>query len=250
MDLAGRCALVTGGGTGVGRAVVLDLARAGVAVAVNYSRSEREALATADEARELGVRAIAVAADVADDAAVRGMVERVVADLGGLDMVVNSAGITVQVPHGDLEGLDDAAWDRVLGVNLKGPFNVIRAAAPHLRRAGGAVVNIGSIAGVHGIGSSIPYCASKAALNNLTVTLARVLAPEVRINTVAPGLIDTRWWQERPEYAVVREFVEKKALLHRICQPEDVARLVRELLCNELVTGEVVVIDGGMARAL
>ncbi len=250
MDLAGRCALVTGGGTGVGRAVVLDLARAGAAVAVNYSRSEHAARATADEARQLGVRALAVAADVADAGAVRAMVERVVADLGGLDMVVNSAGITVQVPHADLDGLDDAAWDRVLGVNLKGPFNVIRAAAPYLRQARGAVVNIGSIAGVHGIGSSLPYCASKAALNNLTVTLARVLAPEVRINTVAPGFIDTRWWQERPEYALVREFAEKRALLHRICQPEDVARLVLDLLRNDLVTGEVVVIDGGMARAL
>ena len=156
MELRGRAALVTGGGTGVGRAIVLDLARAGCAVAVNYSRSEAEARATADEARQLGVQAMLVRADVAEDAAVRGMVEQVVADLGRLDIVVNSAGVTVQVPHADLEALDDAAWDRVLGVNLKGPFNVIRAAMPHLRLSQGAVVNIGSIAGVHGIGSSPP----------------------------------------------------------------------------------------------
>ncbi len=250
MELRGRAALVTGGGTGVGRAIVLDLARAGCAVAVNYSRSEAEARATADEARQLGVQAMLVRADVAEDAAVRGMVEQVVADLGRLDIVVNSAGVTVQVPHADLEALDDAAWDRVLGVNLKGPFNVIRAAMPHLRLSQGAVVNIGSIAGVHGIGSSLPYCASKAALNNLTMTLARVLAPEVRINTVAPGFIDTRWWKERPEYQLVRDFAARRAPLGKVCQPEDVSQMVLALLGNDLITGEVVVLDGGFARAV
>jgi 3-oxoacyl-[acyl-carrier protein] reductase len=246
MDLEGKVALVTGAGVGTGRAVVLELARRGSDVAVNYSRSEAEAAATAEEARALGVRATTVQADVGDDRQVRAMVAATIAELGRLDVVVNNAGVTAFIPHAHLEGVAEADWERILGVNLKGPFYVIRAALPALRAGSGSIVNLSSIAGVHGIGSSIPYCASKAALNIMTVALARALAPEVRVNAVAPGFIDTRWWKGREGYDTIKQLATDHTPLKRICQPEDVARVVVDLATADLVTGQVLVVDGGM----
>ncbi len=246
MELSNKAALVTGGGVGTGRAVALELARSGCAVAVNYSRSRAEAESTAEEARALGVRAIAVGADIASDAAVRAMVERTAGELGRLDFLVNNAGTTEKIPHADLEAVTDDAWNRIFDTNLKGAFYAIRAAAPWLRREGGAVVNVSSIGGVYGIGSSVPYCASKAALNSLTVTLARALAPEIRVNAVAPGFIDTRWWKESPAYEAVKAAATQLAPLKRVAQPEDVARDVVHLLRAPFVTGQVLVCDGGI----
>ena len=246
MDLGGKVALVTGGGVGTGRAVVLALAGRGCDVVVNYSRSREEAETTTAEARALGVRALALCADVSDDAAVRAMVDRAVGELGGLDVLVNNAGITSFIAHNDLEGVRDADWDKILGVNLKGPFYAVRAGTPALRARRGAIVNVSSVAGVYGIGSSIPYCASKAALNIMTVALARALAPEIRVNAVAPGFIDTRWWKERDGYEAVKQFAAERSPLKRVCQPEDVAKVVVDLVTSEMVTGQVVVIDGGM----
>lgn len=245
MDVAGKAALITGGGTGTGRAVALELARRGCHVAVNYSKSRDEAEATAADIRALGVRGLALQADVADDAAVRRMVDEAAAQLGRLDVLVNSAGTTVFVPHGDLEGLADADWDRVFATNVKGAFHAIRAALPWLRREAGAVVNISSIAGVYAIGSSLAYCASKAALNNLTVALARALAPAVRVNAVAPGFIDTRWWKDFPAYEAMKSFAVAQTLVGKACQPEDVAATVVHLVTADFVTGQVWVIDGG-----
>jgi 3-oxoacyl-[acyl-carrier protein] reductase len=246
MDLRDKVALVTGGGVGTGRAVAIELARAGCRVAVNYSRSRDEAEATADEIRSLGAAAITVQADVADDAAVRAMVERTTKELGRLDVLVNNAGVTSFIAHADLEGVKEEDWNRIIGVNLKGPFYAVRAAAPALRAVHGAIVNVSSIAGVSGIGSSIPYCASKAALNIMTVALARALAPEIRVNAVAPGFIDTRWWKDRDGYEAVKHFATERTPLKKVCQPEDVAAVVLGLLHSELVTGQVVVVDGGM----
>jgi 3-oxoacyl-[acyl-carrier protein] reductase len=246
MDLKGKVALVTGAGVGTGRAIALELAGRGVDVAVNYSRSEAEALATAADARALGVRAIAVKADVASDDEVRAMVASTLAELGRLDILVNNSGVTAFIPHADLEGVSEADWERILGVNLKGPFYAIRAALPALRADGGTIVNVSSIAGVRGIGSSIPYCASKAALNIMTVALARALAPEIRVNAVAPGFIDTRWWQDREGYETIKQLSADHTPLKRVCQPEDVARVVVDLAAADLVTGQVVVVDGGM----
>ncbi len=246
MDIKGRAALVTGGGVGTGRAVCIELARRGCDVAVNYSRSRAEAESTAEELRALGVRALCVQADVADDAAVRAMVNRVTSELGRLDVLVNNAGVTSFIAHADLEAVQDADWDRILGVNLRGPFQAVRAAAPALRAGGGAVVNVSSVAGVAGIGSSIPYCASKAALNIMTVALARSLAPEIRVNAVAPGFIDTRWWKDREGYEAVKQYTTSRTPLQRVCQPEDVAVVVLDLITADLVTGQVVVVDGGM----
>ena len=246
MDLHEKVAIVTGAAVGTGRAVAVGLARQGCHVVVNYSKSESEAEATAAECRLLGVRAIPIQADVADDAAVRSMVARGVAELGRLDVLVNNAGATAFIAHDDMEGVTDAVWEHVLGVNLKGPFQCIRAALPALRKAGGAIENVSSVAGVYAIGSSVPYIASKGALNMMTLALARALAPEIRVNAVAPGFIDTRWWQETPAYEQVKQMATEKSLLKKVCSAEDVARLVIELVGNDLVTGEVIVIDGGM----
>jgi 3-oxoacyl-[acyl-carrier protein] reductase len=173
----------------------------------------------------------------------------VLEQLGRLDVLVNNAGVTSFIPHGDLEAVQESDWERILGVNLKGAFYCVRAAAPALRLANGAIVNGSSIAGVSAIGSSIPYCASKAALNNMTVALARALAPEIRVNAVAPGFIDTRWWQDREGYESIKQFAAGRAPLKRVCQAEDVSTVVVDLLTADLVTGQIVVVDGGMTIA-
>lgn len=246
MDVAGKAALITGGGTGTGRAVALELARRGCHVAVNYSRSRADAEQTAADVRALGVRALSVQADVANDGAVRSMVAEAGATFGRLDFLVTSAGQTAFVNHADLEGLTEEIWDRILGVNLKGTFYCVRAAAPWLRKdGGGAVCNVSSIAGVYAIGSSIAYCASKAAINNMTVSLARALAPDIRVNSVAPGFIDTRWWKDSPAYEGIKQMATAQTLLGKVCQPEDVALDIVHLLTADLVTGQVLVIDGG-----
>ncbi len=250
MDLKGKAALVTGGGVGAGRAIALALAAAGCDVAVNYSKSQAEADLTAADVQGLGVRGMAVQADVRDDGEVRNMVERACSTFGRLDVLINNAGVTSFIDHADLEGVGEEDWDRILGTNLKGSFYCARAAAPALREAGNAaIVNISSIAGVYGIGSSIPYCASKAALNSLTITLARALAPEIRVNAVAPGYIDTRWWKDRDNYEAIKQIAEQSTPLKRVCSAEDVAGMVMAMVTSDVVTGQVLVTDGGMGIA-
>lgn len=249
MELKERVALVTGAGVGTGRAIALDLARRGCHVIVNYSRSRDEAERTSREISDLGVGSLCLKADVGRDEEVRDMVARAVERFGRLDVLVNNAGVTSFIAHADLEAVQESDWERILGVNLKGAFYCVRAAAPSLRQVNGAIVNVSSVAGVSAIGSSIPYCASKAALNNMTVALARALAPEIRVNAVAPGFIDTRWWQDREGYGVVKQFATERAALKRVCEAEDVATVVLGLLTADLVTGQVVVVDGGMTIA-
>jgi 3-oxoacyl-[acyl-carrier protein] reductase len=254
MKLRGKAAIVTGGGTGVGRATALALAERGCHVLVNYSRSSAEAEATAQEVRAKGVRGVAFRADVADDAACRAMVARALADFGGLDVLVNSAGTTSFIPHGDLEKVTDADWDRILSVNLKGPFQCVRAAREALARGeGGVVVNVSSVAGIAGIGSSIPYCASKAGLNLLTLMLARTLGPSIRVNAVAPGFITGRWLREGLGEAVydgMKQALEARTPLRRVCEPEDVRDAILSLIeGSDLVTGQVLLVDGGMTIA-
>ncbi len=199
MDTPCKSALVTGSATGVGRAVAVALAKRGLAVAVNYSRSQKEAEETLAAVRQAGVPALLCKADVADDAAVRAMVARCRDEFGGLDVLVNNAGTTHFIDHTDLDALTDEVWDDILGVNLKGTFYACRATMPLLRERNGSIVNVTSVAGLQGVGSSIPYAASKAALNCLTKSLARAFAPKVRVNAVAPrphphaaGLRDTK----------------------------------------------------------
>lgn len=253
MEVDGSAALVTGGGTGVGRATALRLADLGCHVAVNYSRSQEAAEATAGECERRGVKALAVRADVSQDAQCRRMVQEVTSAFGRLDVLVNNAGQTAFIPHHELDRVSDDDWSRILGVNLKGPFQCTRAAREALQAdGGGAVVMTSSVAGLVGTGSSIPYCASKAALNNLTVTLARVLAPSVRVNAVAPGFIDGEWLRQGlgPAYDAVKRAMEEKSVLGRVCTPDEVARVIVGLVTgSDLVTGHVVPVEGGMLIA-
>jgi 3-oxoacyl-[acyl-carrier protein] reductase len=254
VKLRGKAAIVTGGGTGVGRATALALGERGCDVLVNYSRSAAEAEQTAREIGSRGARAVAFRADVADDAACRAMVARAVAEFGRLDVLVNNAGTTSFIPHADLEKVSDADWDRILSVNLKGPFQCVRAAREALSRGeGGVVVNVSSIAGVVGIGSSIPYCASKAGLNLLTLMLARALGPSIRVNAVAPGFITGRWLREGLGDAVydgMKKALEARTPLRRVCEPEDVRDAILSLVeGSDLVTGQVLLVDGGMTIA-
>jgi 3-oxoacyl-[acyl-carrier protein] reductase len=250
VDLRGKAAIVTGGGTGVGRATVLALARQGCSVLVDYSRSRDAAEATAREAAARGVKAFAFQADVADDRACRAMVAAAERELGRLDVLVNNAGTTRFIPHAELERVGDDDWSQILAVNLKGPFQCARAARPALERAGGgSIVNVTSVAGLVATGSSIPYCASKAALNNLTVALARVLAPRIRVNAVAPGFIAGDWLEQGlgAAYGPIKQAMEARAALHKVCTPEDVAAAILSLVTgSELVTGHVLPCEGGM----
>ena len=250
MNLEGKKALVTGGGTGVGAATCLALAARGCSVVANYSRSREGAEAVVARAKETGVGAWAVQADVARDDECRRLVDTAVDHLGGLDVLVNNAGTTRFINHRDLDAVKDEDWDQILGVNLKGPFQCVRAAESALKDGdGGEVVNVTSVAGVYATGSSIPYCASKAALNNLTVTLARVLGPKVRINAVAPGFIEGEWLKEGlgEAFELVKGNFVAKSLLDRVSQPEDIARAILGFIeGSDMVTGQVIVADGGV----
>jgi 3-oxoacyl-[acyl-carrier protein] reductase len=198
MDLKGRVAIVTGGGTGIGHAVCLRLARAGArAVVVNYSRSEEDARATADELTALGSEPLVHKADVSDESAVKAMIAATTDRYGGLDVLINNAGTTHFIAHPDLDALTEEVWDDILNVNLKGTFYCCRAAAPELRKAKGAIVNVASIAGQRATGSSLVYAVSKAGVLQLTRGLALALAPDVRVNSVSPGLVSTRWFRQR-----------------------------------------------------
>ncbi len=236
-------ALVTGSATGAGRAIAVRFASRGFAVAVNYSRSEKEARETVDAIEKIGRPTILCKATVGDDAQVRAMVERCQRELGGLDVLVNNAGTTTFIPHSDLESVTDSIWDEIFQVNLKGAFYCCRAAMPLLKSRRGCIVNISSVAGLQGHGSSIPYSASKAAMNCMTQSLARAFAPEVRVNAVAPGPILTRWLVGHEEHV---DKAIAQTPLKRAATPDDVADVVEFLaLGTTLMTGQVVVVDGG-----
>jgi 3-oxoacyl-[acyl-carrier protein] reductase len=240
--LTGKVALVTGGGTGIGRATSLALAAEGAAVAVNYSRSRGEAEETAAAITARGGRAITVACDVSDERAVTAMVARVTGELGRLDILVNNAGTTRFIDHRDLDAVTPEVWDRILAVNVKGTFYCVRAAARAMKD-GGRIINIGSVAGVRGNGSSIPYAASKAAIHTMTLSLARALAPAITVNAIAPGLIETRWHggHEAENAARSARFPVK-----RIGTPEDIAHVAVALAtADNFWTGQVIVVDGG-----
>jgi len=239
-----RSALITGGGTGVGRATALQLAARGFHVAVNYSRSREEAEETAAAAREHGVKAIAIQCNVADDAAVRQMVEQFRREFGRLDVLVNNAGTTHFVTHTDLESMTEDKWDEILAVNLKGPFFVGRAAIPLLKSSGGgSIVNVASVAGVAGAGSSIAYAASKGGLITMTKSFARAFAPEIRVNAVCPGVILSRWLEGHEEMV---EAAIKITPLKRASTTDDIADVITFLACDAgMITGQALVVDGG-----
>jgi 3-oxoacyl-[acyl-carrier protein] reductase len=240
---AHRVALVTGSATGIGRACAIRFAQKGLAVVVNYSRSQKEAEETLAEVKKHNVPAILCKANVADESAVKEMIARCKNELGGLDVLVNNAGTTRFIEHRDLDALTDEVWDEILGVNIKGTFWCIRAAMPLLEERGGNIVNITSVAGLQGNGSSIPYAVSKAALNNMTKSLARAFGPKVRINSVAPGPVVTRWLADHMDHV---ESSMKITPMKRPADPDDIADAVVFLaLGTSLMTGQIVVVDGG-----
>jgi 3-oxoacyl-[acyl-carrier protein] reductase len=243
MSTPQKVALVTGSATGVGRACAVRFAKLGFAVVVNYSKSEAEANETVRLVEACGVPVLLHQATVADDRQVRQMVARTQDTFGGLDVLVNNAGTTHFIAHTDLDALSDAVWDDIFGVNVKGAFYCARAAMPLLRERNGSIVNVTSVAGLLGRGSSIPYCASKAALNCMTQSLARAFGPEVRVNAVAPGPVLTRWLAGRE--AQIAKYLEQ-APLGRAATPDDIADAVVYLACGTtLTTGQVLVVDGG-----
>ena len=238
-----KVALVTGSATGVGRSCAVRFAKLGYAVGVNYSKSVAEAEETADLVRACSVPVLVHKANIGDDTQVRGMLAAVESTFGGLDVLVNNAATTHFVPHADLDALTDAIWDEILQVTLKGTFYCCRAAMPLLKARKGNIVTVSSVAGLTGQGSSIPYCASKAAVNALTQSLARAFGPDVRVNAVAPGPILTRWLAGRETQ--IEKYLES-APLKRAADPDDVADVVLFLANGtSLMTGQVVVVDGG-----
>lgn len=242
-------ALVTGGATGIGRSAVLALARAGYDVALNYASSTAAAQETAAQARELGARTLVLQCDVSDDAQVHRMTAEIDAAFGGLDALINNAGTTASWKVKDLESLDLDEWDRTFAVNVRGTFQVTRAAVPLLRKGEQpAVVNTASIVGLRPGPQPLPYAASKAAVVNLTKTLAWNLGPEIRVNAVAPGWMEGEW-MERMLGERYGDLMAKRARatpLRRCVTSDDVAETMLNLLqANRFVTGEIVVIDGG-----
>jgi 3-oxoacyl-[acyl-carrier protein] reductase len=253
MELNGRVALVTGGAGGIGGAAVRSLAKAGISgIAINYRKSSKEAEDLASEIERMGVKAIAVQADVQNDAQVRGLIGRIEEHFGRLDILINNAGVTHWVKLADLEGLTDPIWDEILDVNVKGAFRCARAAAKLLAANRGMIVNVSSISGVLAPStiSSLAYGTAKAALIYMTKGLAVAMAPKVRVNCVAPAFTDTPWMSHH--FGVDYKDVIAKAStgypLQRIATPEDIAGAMLGLITGgDFVTGQTLIVDGGLS---
>ncbi len=245
-----RVAIVTGSSRGVGAATVHLLAQKGYHVVINYSKSEDEAREVQVSCEKLGAETLLCRADVSEDIDCRTMVNETLEKWGRIDALVNNAGTTKFCLHDNLEGLTKDDFLHIYSANVVGPYQMIRAAAPYIKRTGkGAIVNVASIAGVLGIGSSVAYCASKAALVNLTVTMARVLGPEIRVNAVCPGFIQGSWLRKgmgEEAYEMTKKFLENSVPLRTTATPEGVAGTIVYLIEGaELVTGEAILLDGG-----
>lgn len=245
-----KVAIVTGSATGIGAACALAFARLGARVVINYSKSEREARETLAQCKEHSEGVLAQG-DVASDEDCRRIAQAALDEWGRIDILVNNAGTTKFNAHANLEGLSAEDFQHIYAVNLVGPYQMIRACAPALKASGnGAIVNVSSVAGVFGLGSSVAYTASKGALNTITLSLARALAPEIRVNAVCPGFVGTRWFSSR----FGQELFEKAKAQQEATTPlkhagtaEDVAGAV-VFFASELsrnVTGETLLVDAG-----
>jgi 3-oxoacyl-[acyl-carrier protein] reductase len=241
-----RTAIITGSASGIGAATAIELSKRSWNVVINYSKSEAEAKKVAAKCKD----AIIVQADVGEDADCRRLAQAALDKWGRIDALVNSAGTTKFVKHADLEGLSADDFLRIFRLNTVGPFQMARACAAALKVNKGAVVNVSSVAALLGTGSSVAYAASKAALNSVTLSLARVLAPEVRVNAVSPGFVDTPWQSsglgaERAQQAAAH--YSTLVPLKDYARPEDVAETIAWLIEGaRQVTGEIIYVDGGM----
>jgi 3-oxoacyl-[acyl-carrier protein] reductase len=246
-------ALVTGGATGIGRSAVLALARAGFDVAINYASSAQAAQAVAAEAQALGAQTLLLQCDVSDDTAVRAMLHKIATAWGHLDGLINNAGTTATWKVKDLESLDLAEWDRTFAVNVRGNFQVTRAAVPLLKKGTEpAIVFTASIVGLRPGPQPLPYAASKAAIVSMTKMLAWNLGPEIRVNAVAPGWMEGEWMERMlgDKYDDLMGKRAKLTPLRRCVTADDVAETMLNLLtANRFVTGEIVVIDGGFTSS-
>ena len=241
-ELTGKVALVTGGAGGIGSAICAALAGAGATVLVGYAGGAARAAELAEHLPGSGHRALSCPVD--DSAALQVAADSVRQTESRLDILVNNAGITTPIPHADLTALSDEWFDTILRVNVRGAFACVRAFAPLLREAGdGLIVNISSIAGRSGLGSNVAYCASKAALDSLTRSLGRSLAPDIRVLSVSPGFVDGEYARRMPEMLTAQS---ARTPLGRVAQPEEVGRAV--LACATMLTfstGSILEVDGG-----
>ena len=252
MNETRRAALVTGASSGIGRAAALALAEAGFDVTINYSGNAEGARETAERAHVLGAKTLVTRCDVSDDPGVRAMLAAHHATFGRLDALVNNAGTTTTVAPRDFDALTAEEWDRVFAVNVRGVFQVTRAAAPMLREAKGSVVNTASIVGLRPGPQPLPYAASKASVVSLTKLLALNLGPEIRVNAVAPGWMEGEWMERMlgERYDDLMNRRARMTPLRRVVTADDVGETILNLLVgNKMVTGEVVVIDGGFAAS-
>jgi 3-oxoacyl-[acyl-carrier protein] reductase len=243
--LKGQVALVTGGGTGIGRGISLAFAREGASVVVNYQKSKDKAEATVQQIRQSGGHALAVQADVRREADCTRLVDETVRESGRLDVLVNNAGWTTPVPHGNLEALTDEIWRKVLDTNVMGAWYCIKHAVPVMRPQGrGVIINVTSVAAFSGKGSSMAYGASKAALGSLTRSLARALGPAIRVNAIAPGLVETDFVGWPPS---VFEAGRHEIATPELPTPEDCGEAALFLAAEaRATTGTTIFVDGGI----
>jgi 3-oxoacyl-[acyl-carrier protein] reductase len=248
LELTGQVALITGGGTGLGREIALLLAHEGMQIGISYARSREEAEQTAAEIEALGGRSKVFQADLSKTSEAEKLVQETAQSFGRLDLLIHNAATTRFIPFQNLEAVDEVAWDDIFAVNTRSAFFLARAAAPILRQSGGGqIITTSSIAGIGTGGSSLPYAVSKAALIHLTKCLAVALAPDVRVNCVAPGLLLTRWVAGFSEAHL--EAATAKALLKKATDLDDVAAAFVMLAKNTSITGQVIVVDAGLLAA-
>ncbi len=248
MDLRGKKALVTGASRGIGKATALALAQEGADVAVNYVSNAKLASEVAEQIEAMGSKTLLSQADVGDPQQVEAMFHSIQQEWGGLDVLVNNAGGRCD---GSLLELDESAWQRALEVHLLGTARCCRLALPvMIERKEGAIVNIGSVAGLRGVKGIAAYATVKAAVMHLTRCLAMEVSQDnVRVNCVAPGIIDTDFHAVTPAEAK-RHAIDNRIMLHRLGKPEEVAQAVVSLVKNDYITGEVLVVDGGLTMRI
>jgi 3-oxoacyl-[acyl-carrier protein] reductase len=247
-DLTGKTALVTGGASGIGLATVEIFARCGATVALNHLADDRRGAEQVERLKSAGHRVVAAPGNVSKPGEAEAMVTRAIDALGRLDFLVNNAGTPATpapIPFSELDRLTEDFWQTILNTNLIGPFRCTHAAVGALRQAKGAICSTASIAGVQGSGSSIPYATSKAGVINLTRSLARTLAPEIRVNAVAPGFVDSPWNKDWPADRKVQSV--ERTPLKRACTPEDIAVTIFFLCAGSaMITGQTIIVDGGL----